>query len=137
MENRINISIVDDNPFFNKVTSKKVDNFMKQYSREKGLDYRILTFSHVDDFMNNVSERNNIVLLDYYLGDNKTAVTVLKKMNESNIDATTAIVTQKDDAETSFLTKHYGANAFIPKDNHTFDRICYFIEKTLEEKAIH
>lgn len=137
MENRINISIVDDNPFFNKVTSKKVDNFMKQYSREKGLDYRILTFSHVDDFMNNVSEGNNIVLLDYYLGDNKTAVTVLKKMNESNIDATTAIVTQKDDAETSFLTKHYGANAFIPKDNHTFDRICYFIEKTLEEKAIH
>lgn len=137
MENRINISIVDDNPFFNKVTSKKVDNFMKKYSEKKGIDYQILTFLHTDDFINNISDTNNIVLLDYYLGGNDTAVSVLKKMSENNINATTAIVTQKDDAETSFLTKHYGANAFIPKDNHTFDRICYFIEKTLEEKAIH
>ncbi len=134
MSKRINISVLDDNPFFNNLASFRINNFLEEYSQNNTLDYRIMSFLHPEDLYQNLGSGTNIILLDYYLGDSTTAIDVLKKISEKNKDCSIAIVTQKDDPKLSFITRSYGASAFIPKDDKTLERACYFIEKTITKR---
>ncbi len=132
---KLKIAVLEDNTFYNKLLSNQIESFAKQLAEEKNCDVEVLSYTDVDDFLNDLDYTMDAVILDYYLGKGFTALDVIKKIRLYAKCCKVAVMSQAQNVFTSLHTLKLGASGFISKsDKYAIPRACFFVEDAMRSK---
>ena len=81
-QNHFKIVVLEDSEFYNNILSKKLQNYIKPISQDKEYSFDIQSYTNLNDCLYNLQSDTDIAFVDFYLGDSKNALYVLKKIKQ-------------------------------------------------------
>jgi len=119
------IYLIDDDPFFLKLLSKKLWEF----------GYSVKTFLSVEDALPNLSETPDLIVLDHNFGTSEVKgneyIPLLKRHSDS---AALIYVTTETSSEIINKSIQNGADMYLTKDNNLYNNINPVIQMLLSKK---
>lgn len=119
------IVIVDDDDFYNKLLTRGIKTKSEQFLMDNGFHLELSSFTHLDDFLEQLPELNAIIFIDYYLDEKQVATKAIKSIKERSPESKIVIISQEMSYSTTVETVLNGAHDFIQKGPQ-------FIEKANE-----
>jgi DNA-binding NtrC family response regulator len=133
-KNHFRIVVLEDSEFYNNILSRKLQNYISAIAYDKEYSFDIDSYTNLNDCLYNLNTDTDIAFVDYYLGDSKNALYVLKKIKQKCSNCKVVIISQSKDSVLSFQIIKEGAVDFISKDNDALMRSCYIAEDIINEK---
>lgn len=133
----LKIAVLDDSDFYNKIITKQIESYGEKLYLEKGMQCQIQSFVHADDFVRNITQNFDVVVLDYFLGNGITGYQLIDMILLNSDKANIAIVSQTKNIHTSHITVSKGARAFFKKDKDFLHNISFFIEDVYNNKILN
>jgi len=128
------IIILEDNEFYNNLLTRQLKNYTDAIAMDKGYDIDIESYTNASDCIRNLKPDTDVAILDYYLGDSKNAMDILKVIKQKSPNCKVVIISQVRNIKTSFETLNEGAYTFIYKDRDALMQACMFVEDILNER---
>jgi DNA-binding NtrC family response regulator len=133
-QNHFKIVVLEDSEFYNNILSQKLQNYIKPISIDKEYSFDIQSYTNLNDCLYNLHVDTDIAFVDFYLGDSKNALFVLKKIKQKCLNCKVVVISQSKSAITEIQTISEGAVEFINKDNDALIRSCYIAEDIINER---
>ncbi|HXU27594.1 MAG TPA: response regulator [Bacteroidia bacterium] len=133
-QSHFKIVILEDSEFYNNILSKKLENYIKPIAIDKKYSFDIQSYTNLNDCLYNLHSDTDIAFVDFYLGDSKNALYVLKKIKQKCLNCKVVIISQSKNSMTELQTISEGAVDFISKDNDALMRSCYIAEDIINER---
>lgn len=130
----LNIVVLDDSEFYNKMLSKQLEYYLDELSMDYGIKYDLKSYVNSKDCLRNLKADTDIAFLDYYLGDGVTGSDVMKIIKEKCTNCRVVILSQLRNIKTATLSIKEGALDFIYKDAYALPRSCFIIEDVMNLK---
>lgn len=134
----IKIVVVEDDLYFNKVLTKYISTLCDEKVYNK-VHFDIKSYTNAHDFIEEMDDETNILILDYYLVNLKetdilTGGDVLEEINKHCTNCEVIMVSsQKSEAIKEDL-KSKGINEYIDKNVSSNNRIGAVIQKILHNQ---
>ena len=131
MENqKLNIYIVDDN----KMMAGSLRKYLKGRFEDEA---NIFIYFSAESCLRMMHENVHLVILDYYLNEkgrsNTNGVDVLQSIKARYPDTEVIMHTSNEDVATAIEAMHSGAKAYVIKNEHSWRRIMYLIERAITQ----
>jgi DNA-binding NtrC family response regulator len=125
----ISLFLVDDNILYQKSLEHYLLHSLKH-------TIHIRSFSSAEACLQHLSEKPDIVILDYLLADEHSTTTltgmdVLDKIKQQYPDLTVILLSGHKEIETVVDLTRHGAAAYVIKNEHAFGRIHRLIQKAV------
>ncbi len=133
-KNTIRVMVLEDDQFFNRLITKKIETFVKEKLKDKKLQFDIKAYTNPIDFINNFKKDTHIVFIDYYLEADKNGIDVLKKIKSTSTVCKVIMISKSDNIKTSIISILEGASDFLIKDNDILEKILLKIEEMILKK---
>lgn len=133
-QNHFKIVVLEDSEFYNNILSRKLENYIKSIALDKGFNFDIQSYTNLNDCLNNLHTDTDIAFVDFYLGDSKNALYVLKKIKQKCLNCKVVVISQSKNTMTELQTISEGAVDFISKDNEALMRSCFIAEDIINER---
>jgi CheY-like chemotaxis protein len=131
-ENTFRILVVEDSELFNQLLTNQLKWYAGEIIYTKGLDIEIVSYKSVEQCLANLQEGVDVAFVDYYLNDGKTAMDIIGKIREINLDCRIFIVSQTREVKSHVdLLRPI---EFLYKDQYSLPRICFITEELMKEK---
>jgi DNA-binding NarL/FixJ family response regulator len=134
MKKYVNIAILEDNEFYNRVLSRQLDNYVSWISAGDDFSFKINSYIHSEDFLKNLDPETDIAIIDYYLNDRTTGAHVLKEIKKSCPSCKVLIISKHKNIFTTEKIFMDGASEFIYKDPAALAKVCQFVEDVIHSK---
>jgi len=134
MQSRFKIVIVEDNEFYNNLLTRQLKNYTDEIARDKGFEFDIQSYTNASDCIRNLTPDTDIAIVDYYLGEGKNALDMLKIIQQKCPGCRVVVMSQVKNMKTSFETLNEGAYTFIYKDRDALMQSCYLVEDIINER---
>jgi len=122
------IFIVEDDPFYARAICHALES--KNYENIK-------VFTSGDECIKNLDLKPEVVLLDFWLGDNqKNGMNILKAIKAKNSDIQVVFLTSNDKLETAIATIKSGAYDYVVKNETAMERIRNILHRIVFENSI-
>jgi FixJ family two-component response regulator len=131
---KFKIAILEDNLFYNKLLKKQFEDYFENLGVLNNCVFSIKAYTSTNDFLENLSESTDVVLLDFYLQDGETALKVMEKIKQKAESCKVIIISGVKNVHTYYKTFWLGAVDFIAKDRTAPIRSCRLIESIYTEK---
>jgi DNA-binding NtrC family response regulator len=128
------IVVLEDSEFYNNILSRKLDNYISSIASDKNYSFEIQSYTNSNDCLHNLNPDTDIAFVDYYLGDSKNALYILKKIKQKCHNCKVVVISQSKNEMTSLQTISEGAVDFISKDHDALARSCYIAEDIINER---
>jgi two-component system response regulator AtoC len=135
----IKIVIVEDNPFFNKILQKYVQNlcnsqFYQQYQ------FEVTTYLYAEDCIENLDNDTDIMLLDYLFvniesDEHLTGIDVLKEVQKNCTDCKVIMISEQQNMVVTMELLKKGVYEYIDKNLNNHNRIGAVVQKILQERS--
>lgn len=132
--NPFKIVILEDNEFYNNLLTRQLQNYTNAIAEDKGYTIEIQSYTNAFDCLRNMKEDTDVALVDYYLGESKNGLDVLKLIKQKCPACRVVIMSQVKNMKTSFETLNEGAFTFIYKDRDALMEACHLVEDVLNER---
>lgn len=133
-QNHFKIVVLEDSEFYNNILSKKLQNYIKPISIDKEYSFEIQSYTNLNDCLYNLTPDTDIAFVDFYLGDSKNALYVLRKIKQKCANCKVVVISQSKNSMTELQTINEGAIDFITKDNDALMRSCFIAEDIINER---
>ncbi len=134
MQNQFKIIILEDNDFYNNLLTRQLQNYTDAIAEDKGYEIEIQSYTNASDCIRNLKPDTDVAIVDYYLGDSKNALDMLKVIKEKSPDCKVVVISQVRNIKTSFETLNEGAFTFIYKDRDALMNSCHLVEDVINER---
>ena len=133
-QNQFEIVVLEDNDFYNNLLPRQLENYVGEIASDKGFDFTIHSYTNAMDCIRNLKPETDIAIVDYYLGDSKNAIDILKIIRQKCINCKVIIMSGVKNIKTSYQTLSEGASTFIFKDRDALNQSCVLVENIISEK---
>ncbi len=120
------IFIVEDDPWYGEIL---------EYHLSLNPDYEIHRFTTAKDCLANLSQRPQLLTLDYSLPDDN-GLDVLKKIKQQMPDLPVIIISAQDDVSTAVELLKLGASDYFIKDDNTKDFLWNAVMRIREHQSL-
>lgn len=121
----LNVVIVDDN--------QSMVIALKHYLSDKfGERLKISTFFDGESCLENINERTDVIILDYFL-KGKNGNEILKSIKERNPRTEVIMLSSDENLETAIQSFKLGAKNYIVKSNSAWNKVTRLINSVLEK----
>lgn len=122
MENRLIFFVDDDKMMLN----------LMEYTFKSRDGYEVRSYFSGEDCVNNLHLKPNLIVLDYYLGDDESGTMsgyeTLKKINETQPGITVIILSREKNPGMIQKFLEQGAKKYVVKDDYFIDTLIETIE---------
>jgi DNA-binding NtrC family response regulator len=133
LRKQFKIIVLEDNEFYNNILTRQLKNYTDELEEGKGCTFDIESYTNAGDCIRNLKPDTDIAIVDYYLGDSKNAMDILKAIKEKCDHCRVVIISQFKNIKTYYETLNNGAYHFIFKDKQALAKSCYVIEDIINE----
>ncbi len=131
------IYVVDDDVFFTKLLKQHIENLVEQFD-EAVVRFLVESFSSAEIFLKSLSERPDVVILDYQFEVNRenevsNGSEVLKYLGQRFPRTRVIMVSVVKDQDKIISLIKDGAIEFVNKDNETLNVVRYMIKNMIRE----
>jgi len=109
------IVIVDDDDFYNKLLARGIKTNSEKILMDNGFNLELSSFTHLDDFLEQLPETNSVIFIDYYLDNKQVASKAIQSIKERSPQSKIVIISQEMSYSTAVETVLKGAHEFIQK----------------------
>ncbi len=131
---KFKIVILEDSAFYNKLLKKQFDDYFENLGVVTSCAFSVTTFTNTKDFIENLNENTDVVLLDFYLENGETALTVMEKIRKKCNKCKVIIISGAGNIHSYYLKFWNEACDFISKDGTAPLRTCRAIEAIYSKK---
>lgn len=128
------IMILEDNGFYNNMLMKYLSNYTEGIAFDHHIEIEITSFTNYEDFLRNLKPDLDVSFVDFYLGNGKTGIDIIKEIKKVSNECKIIIISQSLGVSASLLTLNEGATDFIYKDKNAFSKSCYLVEDIINDK---
>lgn len=128
------IVILEDNDFYNNLLTRQLQNYTDAIAEDKGYEFEIQSFTNASDCIRNLKPDTDVAIVDYYLGESKNALDIIKVVKQKCPGCKVIVISQVKNMKTSFETVNEGAMTFIYKDRDALMQSCVLVEEILNER---
>lgn len=132
--NQFKIVVLEDNDFYNNLLTRQLENYTGEIAHDKGYGFDISSFTNATDFIKNFKQDTDIAFIDYYLGESKNGMDVLKIIKQKSPGCKVVIISRENNMKTSFQTLNEGAYTFICKDQNALMESCHLVEEVINDR---
>jgi DNA-binding NtrC family response regulator len=118
--------VVEDDPFFRQMLLSYLEL----------LGYNARGFESGEEFMQHLSEKPDVVLLDQNLGDGMNGLEILRNIKQEQRDMHVIFISGEESISTISDSYQYGSEEYMDKDSASLLRIKVRLEKILLIKAL-
>ncbi|MDF2448400.1 MAG: putative two-component system response regulatory protein [Bacteroidota bacterium] len=134
VKHEFKIVVLEDNDFYNNLMTQQIQSYTDEIAHDKGYYFNILSFTNANDCLKNMDPQTDIAFIDFYLGENKNGLDVLKQIKQKSPDCKVVIISRESNLKTSMQTLNEGAYTFIMKDRDALMESCYLIDEIVKER---
>lgn len=134
MHRPFKIIVLEDNDFYNNLLTRQLKNYTDVIAEDKGYDIEIQSYINASDCMRNLKSDTDVAIVDYYLGESKNALDMLREIKKISPGCKVVIISQVKNMKTSFDTLNEGAYTFIYKDRDALMESCHLVEEIMNER---
>lgn len=131
---KFTISILEDNLYYNRLIKNQISCYFEDYGIINNCSFTVRSYINSSDFFSNFSGNTDVALLDFYLQDGETALSVMDKIKKVNEKCKVLIISGTQNLETYYKTFWQGAADFVLKDKFAALKTCRIIEAMCSEK---
>lgn len=128
------IVVLEDNDFYNNLLTRQLENYTWEITHDKGYVFDINSYTNATDCLKNLKPDTDIAFVDYYLGENKNALDVLKIIKQKSPKCKVVVISREKNMKTSYQTLNEGAYTFIYKDQGALIESCYLVDEIIKER---
>ena len=132
--NQFKIVVLEDNDFYNQLLTRQLENYTGEIAKDKGYSFDISSYTNATDFLKNLKTDTDIAFVDYYLGESKNGLEVLKIIKQKCPDCKVVIISRENNIKTSLQTLNEGAYTFIYKDQGALIESCVLVEEIIKDR---
>lgn len=133
LRKQFKIVVLEDNEFYNTILTKHLKNYINELELGKEMSFDVESYTNANDCIRNLKPETDIAIVDYYLGDNKNALDILKTIKEKCDHCKVIIISQFKNLKTYYQTLNEGAYHFIFKDRNALSKSCLTVEDIINE----
>lgn len=128
------IVVLEDNDFYNNLLTRQLENYTGEIATDKGYKFEINSYTNATDCLKNIKSDTDIAFVDYYLGESKNGLDVLKIIKQKSPHCKVVVISRENNMKTSFQTLNEGAYTFIYKDRDALIESCYLVDEIIKER---
>lgn len=132
---KFRIAVLDDNLFYNKLLFNHIKNYFDEYGLINNCVFSVKSYVNTYDFIENLSEKTDVVLLDFFLENGENAIHVIEQIKQKCPDCKVIVISGVRNIDTYYKTYWLGAVDFVYKDKSAPLRACRLIESIYAEKS--
>jgi len=132
---KFRIAVLDDNLFYNKLLFNHIKNYFDEYGLINNCVFSVKSYVSTYDFIENLSEKTDVVLIDFFLQNGENAINVIEQIKQKCPDCKIIVISGVRNIDTYYKTYWLGAVDFVYKDKSAPLRACRLIESIYAEKA--
>lgn len=133
LNKQFKIVVLEDNEFYNTILTRHLKNYINEMDVDKDVTIDIESYTNANDCIRNLKSDTDIAIVDYYLGENKNALDILKTIKKKCDHCKVIIISQFKNLKTYYQTLNEGAYHFIFKDRNALSKSCFAVEDILNE----
>ncbi|MGV3632014.1 MAG: response regulator [Bacteroidota bacterium] len=131
----LRIVILEDNLFYNKLFSRKIEQLVEKHKVGKNITFVLDSFNNYSEFLNNFNKDTNIAFVDFNLDNNFSGIDVIKDIRNVSFDCTVIIISDAKNNYNLYHCLYEGASGIVLKNDTTFDLCSYLIEEQIKRLA--
>lgn len=128
------IVVLEDNDFYNSLLTRQLENYTGEIAHDKGYKFEINSYTNATDCLKNIKQDTDIAFVDFYLGESKNGLDVLKIIKQKSPNCKVVVISRENNMKTSFQTLNEGAYTFIYKDRDALIESCYLVDEIIKER---
>lgn len=128
------IVVLEDNDFYNNLLTRQLQSYTREIALDKGYRFDIYSYTNPTDCLKNITEDTDIAFVDYYLGESKNAIDVLKVLKQKCPHCKVIVISRAKNFKTSYQIFDEGAFTFIYKDQGALMESCLLVEDIIKER---
>jgi DNA-binding NtrC family response regulator len=134
LQNQFKIIVLEDNDFYNKMLTRQLQHYTGEMELDKGYKFDIQSYTSVSDCVRNLKPDVDIAIVDFYLGESKNALDVLKIIKQNCTNCKVIIISRSKEVENYYHPFTEGAYHFIYKDSEALINCCHIVEDIVNEQ---
>src|ERR1700747_1433542 len=112
-QTQFKIVVLEDNDFYNNLLTRQLQNYTGEIALDKGYRFDISSYTSSTDCLKNIQPDTDIAIVDYYLGESKNALDILKVIKQKCPNCKVIVISRVKNIKTSYETLNEGAFTFI------------------------
>lgn len=133
LKRQFKIIVLEDNEFYNTILTRHLKNYTDEMEYGRDLSFDIESYTNAGDCLRNLKSDTDIAIVDYYLGESKNALDILKAIKAKCVNCKVIIISQFKNIKTYYQTLNEGAYHFIFKDRNALSKSCFTVEDIINE----
>ena len=137
MKNSINVLVVEDNEYYNKLLSSTLRQSILSQRRKWDFKYKLHSFTDGDECISKIKSRefsdsDSIAFIGYYLGKGINGTHIIKILKELSVSTTIILLSQSKSVKEELSPDIY--DYFVLKDKSAPALCCLCLEQYLDNK---
>ena len=138
-KSKFNISIIEDDKYFNMVFKKRLTQLCKSYNYPR-VAFNIQSYYNGDDFLESDIDTLDIAVLDYYLeiddeGKGVTGLEVLKEIKKASPNCKVILISEQSDVTITAELFKNGIDDYVRKNGMAANRLWSIVEEMIKKEA--
>jgi DNA-binding NtrC family response regulator len=131
---KLRIVVLEDNPFYNRMFSEKLQLYMETLAAVYPLRFEIESYTEVEECLENLKLDTDILYIDYYLDSGQTASRIIQKIMYRCPECEVVVMSQFYSISNYLVAMLEGASCFIQKGIQAIPRSCKIIRQLIERR---
>lgn len=127
--------VVEDSDFFNRVITKYVNRILEDLKTSFRFTYSVNSYTSWKDCLTNIETDTDLVLADFYLGNNFKATQLMEDLQKKNVHSKVVVISQYQTVHTEDMSIMSGAYDFFAKDQELMQKCADLIYSLVEQKT--
>ena len=137
MKKKINVLVVEDNEYYNKLLTGALSRSIRSLPGKSRFEMSFHSFTNSLECMKKIKSRklssyDTIAFVDYYVGHGINGGHILKLLKEQNNDTMVILLSQTKNIEQKL--EQNNSSYFVVKDSYAPALCCLYLEQYLESK---
>jgi CheY-like chemotaxis protein len=137
MKKVINVLVIDDNEYYNKLLSDAIQQSISSTLPERKYKLILRSFTDAYEYIRQIKSEeiecnDSIVFIDYYLGNGINAAHIIKLLKEYSCDTMVVLLSQSNIIKEK--SKLLNCDYFVVKDNLAPALCCLYLKQYVENK---
>ncbi len=133
LKKQFKIIVLEDNEFYNTILTRQLKNYTNEMELGNNYSFDIESYTNASDCLRNLKPDTDIAIVDYYLGESKNALDILKAIKATCNNCKVIIISQFKNIKTYYQTLNEGAYHFIFKDRNALSKSCFAVEDIINQ----
>jgi len=137
MKKVINVLVIDDNEYYNKLLSDAIQQSISSVLPERKYKLVLRSFTDASEYIKKLKSEeiecdDSIVFIDYYLGNGINAAHIIKLLKEYSCDTMVVLLSQSNTIKEK--NKLVNCDYFVVKDSLAPAMCCLYLKQYVENK---